>query len=119
MIAIQTNEATLGNQHRVPMRNAVPKTGKASSIDQNACPIDKEVVARRAKQKTIRDACSCIKLHSLFDKRSFSRHFQPDSTILLHGDPADAIHFVESGTVRCCTIDADGRYSLSPRKAHL
>jgi len=48
----------------------------------------------------------CLK--SLFEQHSFTQRFQPDSTILLHGEPADAIYRVSSGTVRCCTIDPDG-----------
>lgn len=47
-------------------------------------------------------------LASLFDGKSHQQSFQPDSTILLHGDPADAIYRVVSGTVRCCTISAEG-----------
>lgn len=47
-------------------------------------------------------------LNALFDKSSFEQHFQPESTILLHGDLADAIYRIASGAVRCCTIDADG-----------
>jgi len=47
-------------------------------------------------------------LNALFDRSSFTRHFQPDSTVLLHGGPADGIYRVVSGTVRCCTIDAEG-----------
>jgi|GEM_PF-1033605 len=48
----------------------------------------------------------CLK--SFFEEHSFTQRFQPDSTILLHGEPADAIFRVSSGTVRCCTIDPDG-----------
>lgn len=47
-------------------------------------------------------------LRSLFCETSFEQHFEPNSTILLHGDPADAIYYVVSGTVRCCTIESDG-----------
>ena len=46
-------------------------------------------------------------LDALFDVSSFKQHFQPKSTILLHGDTADAIFRIVSGTVRCCTIDAE------------
>ncbi|THH36917.1 cyclic nucleotide-binding domain-containing protein [Aliishimia ponticola] len=45
---------------------------------------------------------------SLFARHSFEQHFQTNSTLLLHGEPADAVYLVASGTVRCCTIDADG-----------
>jgi CRP-like cAMP-binding protein len=51
-------------------------------------------------------------LFSLFETTGFRRHFQPDSTILLHGEAADAIFLVESGTVRCCTIDDQGRRQI-------
>ena len=52
------------------------------------------------------------RLLSLFDHRSFQQQFQPDSTILLHGDTADAMYLVVSGTVRCCTIDAEGHRQI-------
>lgn len=47
-------------------------------------------------------------LNALFEKFPSERHYQPESTILLHGDPADGVYKVISGTVRCCTIDEDG-----------
>lgn len=47
-------------------------------------------------------------LHALFKKSSFQQHFRPDSTVLLDGEPAEALYLVISGTVRCCTIAADG-----------
>lgn len=50
----------------------------------------------------------CGELLSLFSAHSFEQHYQPNSTILLHGDTADAIYLVKSGTVRCCSIDDDG-----------
>ena len=51
-------------------------------------------------------------LLNLFHAHAFEQHFQPDSTLLLHGDPADAIYLVVSGTVRCCTIDGHGRRQI-------
>lgn len=47
-------------------------------------------------------------LRALADASGFRQHFQPDSTIILHGDPAEAIYLVESGTVRCSSIDSNG-----------
>lgn len=47
-------------------------------------------------------------LRCLFERKGFQQHFQPNSTILLHGDTADAIYLVESGLIRCCTIDDHG-----------
>ncbi|SEK84409.1 Crp/Fnr family transcriptional regulator [Pacificibacter marinus] len=50
----------------------------------------------------------CENLSALFRKFPAERHYQPQNTILLHGDTADAVYRVISGTVRCCTIDEDG-----------
>jgi len=47
-------------------------------------------------------------LTALFEAASFQQHFRPNSTILLHGDPADAVYQIVSGTVRCCMISAQG-----------
>lgn len=47
-------------------------------------------------------------LNALFQTSSFEQHHQPESTILLHGDPANAAYQIVSGTVRLCTIKADG-----------
>lgn len=47
-------------------------------------------------------------LLSLFQDHAFEQQFQPDSTVLLHGNAADAMYLVTSGTVRCCTIGDDG-----------
>jgi CRP-like cAMP-binding protein len=55
---------------------------------------------------------NCDSLESLFQGKSFEQHFQPDSTILLHDEPADAVYFVKSGTVRCCTISANGKRQI-------
>ena len=51
-------------------------------------------------------------LLTLFRNKAFERHFQPGSTVLLHGDPADAIYLVVSGTMRCCTVDSEGRRQI-------
>lgn len=47
-------------------------------------------------------------LMSLFDAVPFQKNYQPDSIILLDGHPADAVYLVVSGTIRCCTISAQG-----------
>ncbi|PLW75368.1 Crp/Fnr family transcriptional regulator [Cohaesibacter celericrescens] len=47
-------------------------------------------------------------LLSLFAAKAFEQHFQPNSTILLHGYPADAIYLIVSGTIRCNTISEEG-----------
>ncbi len=51
-------------------------------------------------------------LDALFHTSSFEQHHQPGSTILLHGDPADAVYRIVSGTVRLCTIKADGERQI-------
>lgn len=51
-------------------------------------------------------------LLSLFETKAFEQHFQPESTILLHGHAADAVYLVVSGTIRCCTISEDGRRQI-------
>ncbi|MFX0543038.1 Crp/Fnr family transcriptional regulator [Roseovarius sp. S4756] len=63
--------------------------------------------ARRAETKT--DSGPLVKL---FERNSFRKQFQPDATILLHDEPADAMYLVESGMVRCCTIDIRGRRQI-------
>lgn len=69
----------------------------------------------RSKPPTARQnqsATQSDELHAFFKRNSFEQHFQPNSTVLLHGDPAEAIYFVVSGTVRCCTIVPDGRRQI-------
>ncbi|MEH6724893.1 MAG: cyclic nucleotide-binding domain-containing protein [Hyphomicrobiales bacterium] len=51
-------------------------------------------------------------LDALFRTSSFEQHHQPESTILLHGDPANAVYQIVSGTVRLCTIKADGERQI-------
>jgi len=51
-------------------------------------------------------------LDNMFNRHSFVQHFQPNSTIVLHGDQASMIYRVESGTVRCCTIGTDGSHQI-------
>ncbi|WP_322989338.1 Crp/Fnr family transcriptional regulator [Hoeflea sp.] len=54
------------------------------------------------------DQTRCDKIRSLFDTNSFQQHFQPNNTILLHGEAVEEFYMVVSGTVRCCTINAEG-----------
>ncbi|MEB8386519.1 Crp/Fnr family transcriptional regulator [Rhodobacteraceae bacterium KMM 6894] len=49
---------------------------------------------------------------SLFRTISHTQHHQPDSTIMLHGDAADTIYLIVSGTVRCCTISEEGQRQI-------
>lgn len=65
-------------------------------------------LGRRLAAPLDRDTQNETALLSFIDGKAFRQHFQPDSTILLHGDPVDAIYLIESGTVRCSTIDACG-----------
>ncbi|MFX0547628.1 Crp/Fnr family transcriptional regulator [Roseovarius sp. S1116L3] len=51
-------------------------------------------------------------LVSLFERKSFRKQFQPDATILLHDEPAEAMYMVTSGIVRCCTIDSRSRRQI-------
>ena len=71
--------------------------------------------ARACGKTTARDQHSSNgngPLLSLFKAKSFQQHYQPESTILLHGHAADAIYLVVSGTIRCCTISEDGRRQI-------
>jgi CRP/FNR family transcriptional regulator, nitrogen fixation regulation protein len=47
-------------------------------------------------------------LRAIFSECAFETHYQPDSIIALHGTPADAVYLIVSGTVRCCTLSAEG-----------
>lgn len=60
-------------------------------------------ISRPASQE--KDASPLL---ALFNAKSFQQTFQPGSTILLHGYPADAVYLIVSGTVRCCTISPEG-----------
>lgn len=54
------------------------------------------------------DEPHCNRIMSLFDGNTFQQHFQPNSTILLHGEPVEEFYMIVSGTVRCCTISPEG-----------
>ncbi|MDF1669296.1 MAG: Crp/Fnr family transcriptional regulator [Roseovarius sp.] len=59
--------------------------------------------------KSTRDSTELL---TLFRHNSFEQHFQPGSTITLHGESADAIYLIVSGTIRCCTVDAEGHRQI-------
>lgn len=76
-----------------------------ASSDRSALP------PLQGKENTADDDSAAQKfrnLIALFNTRPFEQHFQPDSTILLHGEPANAVYMIVSGTVRGCSINADG-----------
>lgn len=77
-------------------------------VDQAGNPCGNKVVQAKLPRADHRDDETNSPLMSLFDGTSFQQSFQPNSTILLHGYPADAIYLIVSGTVRCCTISAEG-----------
>jgi len=77
----------------------------ASAQDQDAFP-DSALVRPPQKNGV------CKNLDALFDASSFTRHFRPNSTVLLHGGPAEGIYRIVSGTVRCCTIDDGGERQI-------
>lgn len=49
---------------------------------------------------------------ALFRNRDGVRHVQPGSTLFVHGDPANAVYQITSGTVACCTISQEGRRQI-------
>lgn len=51
-------------------------------------------------------------LSSLFPSDEPVIHVQAGGIISLHGQPADRLFLVVSGTVRCCTITQDGRRQI-------
>lgn len=61
--------------------------------------------------RTLPESCEAS-LADLFVGQAPARHVQPGETIFLHGEPADHVYCVISGTVRCCTIDRDGRRQI-------
>tara|TARA_R110002096_G_scaffold108686_7_gene237859 strand:- start:434 stop:1165 length:732 start_codon:yes stop_codon:yes gene_type:complete len=79
---------------------------QSASAGTPPCNLDAladNVFARRRLKRS-----ACKNLNAIFDESSFTKHFPSDSTVLLHGEPAQAIYRIVSGTVRCCTIDAEG-----------
>lgn len=90
--------------NRPPLRPKLAPSGAGASAYATG--------PKAAKQpQTLRDNDD-TELLTLFRNASFEQHFQPGSTVLLHGDPADAIYLVVSGTIRCCTVDSEGRRQI-------
>jgi len=88
----------------VPPENRIGARPQVATPTKRASP--NRTGAERAAQR--RGAGPNSELLALFRGNSFERHYQPGSTILLHGDPADAVYLVVSGTIRCCTVDPEG-----------
>lgn len=88
--------------NRPPLRPKLAPSGASASVDATGSEAAKQT-------QTSRDDTELL---TLFRNASFEQHFQPGSTILLHGDPADAIYLVVSGTIRCCTVDSEGRRQI-------
>lgn len=79
-----------------------------TSLTERAVASSSVAIPHSAMISDSRDKAQTDELHALFQRSSFEQHFQPDSTVLLHGDRAEAIYLVVSGMVRCCTINAYG-----------
>lgn len=75
----------------------------------------------RAKAALAEEKQSYETLFSFIRARGYTQHFQPDSTILLHEEPANVVYLIETGTVRSCTIDSFGHRQIFafPRKGEL
>jgi CRP-like cAMP-binding protein len=83
--------------------NGHPKAANRKNLPSEDQPGRPASIPKASKNRTGRQH-----IDALFETPSFQHHYQPESTILLHGDPADAIYKIISGTVRCCTIGAGG-----------
>jgi len=92
----------------VVARGRKPQVRQKEPDLRSVRPINRGAIASNPKAMRNETRTTQKHLMALFDHTSFERHFQPESTVLLHGDPANAIYRISSGTVRCCTIDADG-----------
>lgn len=51
-------------------------------------------------------------ISNLFDRKAPVRHVLPGSVLFLHGEAANSVYHVVSGTIRCCTISKDGRRQI-------
>ena len=82
-------------------------------------PLSKRMCSRNEQTRVV--PRKQPELMGLFQSNSFEQHFQPGSTISLHGDPADTLYLVVSGTMRCCTVDSEGRRQIFsfPRKGEI
>ncbi|MEP1765623.1 MAG: cyclic nucleotide-binding domain-containing protein [Sulfitobacter sp.] len=87
-------------------------------IPSCATPVSGAVLPRHGRFKYNRKrarevaADNAPPLEALFQTQSFPHCYQPGTVILLDGDPADGIYKVASGTVRCCTISAEGHRQI-------
>lgn len=71
-----------------------------------------QVAPTRMPRSGPRRAGSAGAIAGLFRDCPVPRHVMPGGTIFLHGERADVIYQVVSGTVRCCTITSDGRRQI-------
>ncbi|WP_342886778.1 Crp/Fnr family transcriptional regulator [Hoeflea sp. AS16] len=74
----------------------------------NTRPTGRSLSVERSFERKRACATRYSKLASLFEAHSSQQHFQPNSTIVLHGEPAEEFYMIVSGTVRCCTIGPQG-----------
>ncbi|WP_138934406.1 Crp/Fnr family transcriptional regulator [Roseovarius arcticus] len=94
---------------RAPETKLVPKSSHAFPIDWSK---NTKLNAPRTSGQPS-DTAKYRRLYALFNAGSFEQHFQPNSTIALHGEAAAAVYLIASGTVRCCTISAGGCRQIS------
>lgn len=75
------------------------------SVERTSTPPTSLLVAPRVirKPETISD---------LFANNSAEQHVQPGEVVLLHGQSADRLYQIISGTVRCCTFTSQGRRQI-------
>ena len=102
MISAETNTPSDAPKSWVAKRSKMP------SPQRSLRAVSKTANYQRIKGHKSTNDPICPELLSLFSNNSFEQHFQPNSTILLHGESAESMYLVVSGTVRCCTIDDDG-----------
>ena len=100
--------ASPARESRIVPTGRMPMIRTKKKDNRSIGPVRHDAVRSAPSVETREDRNKHKHLNALFDQSSFEQHFQPESTILLHGDPADTLYQVTSGTVRCCTIDADG-----------
>lgn len=101
-------------------RRIAPKLDGYTALPTQVCDADSQDFSRvsnrlptaKSHARSTSEDERMSPLLSLFETKSFQQHHQPDSTILLHGDSADAIYLIVSGTIRCCTISEDGRRQI-------
>lgn len=96
------------NTHSKAPQNWIAPRSKVLPIQRPVKVVSGTPHQQKSASDPVRNDLRFPELQSLFSKNSFEQRFQPDSTILLHGETADAVFLVTSGTVRCCTIDSTG-----------